>query len=244
MVDTSSFSPLERSEQKGTIRGQDREKRHSTRQTTARRPIMMNRFYPCRRMGELCVMSIQISTLSFCRAFKLSGSLSSLHFRNHPTVVPYTGTLAFLSRQCSTVTMPRNRLQCRKLSAGKIDNEEIIDEPIRNFATRAPRALTDLEWQAAQSFITPELKAKFTLSDGSIDYKSMSKLIPLQSDSGPLDVVYEDNDLIAVRPVILSTVSARIDGCRQVSKPSGMLMNPPHRSLSTTAICACDSARK
>ncbi len=67
---------------------------------------------------------------------------------------------------------------------------------------RVPRALREDEWQAAQPFITPELKARFTLSDGSVDYKAMSKLIPLQADTGPLDVVYEDEDLIAVYVIV------------------------------------------
>ena len=68
---------------------------------------------------------------------------------------------------------------------------------------RIPRALREEEWKAAQAFITPELKAKFTLSDGSIDYKGMSKLVPLQADTGPLDVVYEDEDLIAVTHAVV-----------------------------------------
>jgi hypothetical protein len=31
-----------------------------------------------------------------------------------------------------------------------------------------------------------------------MDFKSISKLIPLQADTGPLDVLFEDSDLIAV----------------------------------------------
>jgi 23S rRNA-/tRNA-specific pseudouridylate synthase len=74
---------------------------------------------------------------------------------------------------------------------------------------RIPRALREEEWQAAQPFITPELKAKFTLKDGSIDYKGMSKLIPLQVDTGPLDVVYEDDDLIAVHVTLACAQQGR-----------------------------------
>jgi len=60
--------------------------------------------------------------------------------------------------------------------------------------------------------------ALHTAEDGSIDYKALSKLVPLRADKGELQVLLEDDNLIAV------------------SKPQGMAMNPPHRFLRGTLI--------
>ncbi|EKX53345.1 hypothetical protein GUITHDRAFT_101047 [Guillardia theta CCMP2712] len=81
-----------------------------------------------------------------------------------------------------------------------------------------PKPLTDDEKRIAQSFISPQLLKQFTQPDGTVDYKALSKTIPLQADHGPLQVLYEDDDLIFV------------------SKPPGMQMNPPHRFLSGTLL--------
>ena len=60
--------------------------------------------------------------------------------------------------------------------------------------------------------------AAHTGEDGSVDFKALSKLVPLRADKGELEVLLEDQNIIVV------------------SKPQGMAMNPPHRFLSGTLI--------
>ena len=46
--------------------------------------------------------------------------------------------------------------------------------------------------------------ALHTAEDGSIDYKALSKLVPLRGDKGELQVLLEDDNLIAVsKPQVL-----------------------------------------
>ena len=40
--------------------------------------------------------------------------------------------------------------------------------------------------------------AKHTADDGTVDYKALSKLVPLRADKGELDVLFEDHNLIVV----------------------------------------------
>eukprot|EP00282_Hemiselmis_andersenii_P044814 CAMPEP_0172049534 /NCGR_PEP_ID=MMETSP1043-20130122/2129_1 /TAXON_ID=464988 /ORGANISM="Hemiselmis andersenii, Strain CCMP441" /LENGTH=322 /DNA_ID=CAMNT_0012708533 /DNA_START=112 /DNA_END=1077 /DNA_ORIENTATION=+ len=85
-------------------------------------------------------------------------------------------------------------------------------------AAKAGRGLTEEEMEAALRLVSAEDMEKFRREDGSIDYKAMSKSVPLQADYTPLDVVFEDEGLLVV------------------SKPSGVPMNPPHRFSSGTLV--------
>ena len=185
-----------------------------------------------RHIGGFVIMSIHASFVSVGRAFECGGWVR-LHPNTNPRIVaPSVGHTNLFARSYKSPAL--SRLYSNKRSAGNVDSDNLASIAGSNSPGgegRIPRALREDEWQAAQPFITPELKAKFTLSDGSVDYKGMSKLIPLQVDTGPLDVVYEDDDLIAVHATLgykHSTDGVSL-GCMQVSKPSGMLMNPPHR---------------
>jgi 23S rRNA-/tRNA-specific pseudouridylate synthase len=40
--------------------------------------------------------------------------------------------------------------------------------------------------------------ALHTQADGTVDFKTLSKLIPLRADAGPLQVLLEDDNLIVV----------------------------------------------
>jgi RluA family pseudouridine synthase len=80
------------------------------------------------------------------------------------------------------------------------------------------RVLTVEQREEALRYIGPELLALHTAENGTVNYKALSKLVPLRADKGELEVLLEDENLIAV------------------SKPEGMAMNPPHRFLSGTLV--------
>ena len=81
-----------------------------------------------------------------------------------------------------------------------------------------PGTLTQEQREEALKYIGPELLALHTAKNGTVNYKALSKLVPLRADQGELEVLMEDDNLIAV------------------SKPQGMAMNPPHRFLSGTLV--------
>jgi hypothetical protein len=147
-------------------------------------------------------MAIHVSMFSFCRAFQCGNALQLFHAANFRIGTAQIRICLFPDFRVHRLTTGSG-FYTRYISCAVTQNSIGGDENSKSADTepapRTPRALREEEWQAAQSFITPELKAKYTLSDGSIDFKAISKLIPLQVDNGPLDVVYEDEDLIAVR---------------------------------------------
>jgi RluA family pseudouridine synthase len=87
-----------------------------------------------------------------------------------------------------------------------------------NLDSARPSGLTEVQRQEAMNQISPAMIARHTAKDGSVDFKALSKLVPLRADSGELEVLLEDDNLIVV------------------SKPQGMAMNPPHRFLNGTLI--------
>jgi hypothetical protein len=156
-----------------------------------------------RHVGGFFMMTIHVSFVSVGRAFECGGWVR-LHPNLNPRfVAPSLRHTVLYARSYRSPAL--SRLRSKEKSAESRKRDDIVSTTGSNSFVgegKIPRALREEEWQAAQPFITPELKAKFTLSDGSIDYKGMSKLIPLQADTGPLDVVYEDEDLIAVYTIV------------------------------------------
>jgi 23S rRNA-/tRNA-specific pseudouridylate synthase len=99
--------------------------------------------------------------------------------------------------------------------------------------------------------------AAHTNEDGSVDFKALSKLVPLRADKGELEVLFEDQNIIVVsKPqvflnngVVIQSLSSEMHtthNClwwRTHARPftksvraQGMAMNPPHRFLSGTLI--------
>ena len=155
-----------------------------------------------RYIGHLCMMmAMHVSMVSLCRAFNCGAyfQLFPINFRIATTQAQSHLASDFRTKRFTPRPGLYRSLCSSAISPESIGGDENPDAIGSDRSSRTPRALRKEEWQAAQSFITPELKAQYTLSDGSIDFKALSKLIPLQSDNGPLDVVFEDEDLIAVR---------------------------------------------
>lgn len=88
----------------------------------------------------------------------------------------------------------------------------------RDGKKQTPGTLTQEQREEALRYIGPELLALHTAKNGTVNFKALSKLVPLRADTGELEVLMEDDNLIAV------------------SKPQGMAMNPPHRFLSGTLV--------
>jgi hypothetical protein len=66
---------------------------------------------------------------------------------------------------------------------------------------KPPRPLSPEEIAIAQSFISPEMAAEHTAADGSVDWRALSKLVPLQADPGGVHVLLEDDEMVSPPPL-------------------------------------------